>query len=422
MYCESVQLSIGGGLAGRKVLWIATALIALPLACLGCRESPNRTMGPRAEEATTSSPTPLSDARRRAIEQALGVDAGDFSAIVDPPAPAGDLRADIEGFTSLDACVERRRALDPLLGDALEAVGYDTFLRDACRVLDAAKTRDRKRCAAITASPLRLRCEATVAEVTANADACPWDVGGKPDRGRDPMCLAIASRDARLCVSAEDPFERATCSSIARGDDKACAALTSPLDRARCSRDALRWRSTATANAASTDALVTIGRLRVAPPKALGIPPLDEDMTVDISRGVVLREGFSGARIDIGSFDADSGFIASSPQAEVRLSLEIRIAAGGASVDRAELAVPSRPVLTSPPVGATLRVSVEKPGRARADTLWISVDGDVGDAGAAWHVHASLRTFVRDVVRPEDADRGARAIGTPELGQDLQLR
>jgi hypothetical protein len=63
---------------------------------------------------------------------------GGESASADPPALAGDLGADIEGFTTVDACVAAHAGVDPLVGDALEGIGYDTLLRDACRALEAA--------------------------------------------------------------------------------------------------------------------------------------------------------------------------------------------------------------------------------------------------------------------------------------------
>src|SRR5580658_9409690 len=102
-----------------------------------------------------------------------GADASDLSG-VDPPALTGDLASEVEGFTTVDACVDRHARVDPLVGDALEAIGYDTLFRDACRILEAAKAKDSKRCLAIETSPLRERCLATVAELAGEPDACPW--------------------------------------------------------------------------------------------------------------------------------------------------------------------------------------------------------------------------------------------------------
>src|SRR5262245_61419137 len=59
------------------------------------------------------------------IARALGKDAAAFTSPVDPAPPAGDLRADVERFTSLDDCVERHATIDPLVGDALQSIGYD---------------------------------------------------------------------------------------------------------------------------------------------------------------------------------------------------------------------------------------------------------------------------------------------------------
>jgi len=377
----------------------------------------------RHDEGPRAATHPAASAEsRETLQQVLGLDATRPPG-VDPPPPPGDFRQDVETFTSLDECVERRRSIDPLLGDALEAIGYDTFLVDACRVLEAAKSRDRRRCAAIAASPLRSRCEASVAQITGDADACPWDIPERPERGRDPTCVAVASGDPRLCGSAEDPLARAVCTSIAAGDDKVCAALPSSLDRARCSRDASRWRSAARANTAPAEAFAATGRLHLDPPKTLGISPLDQDVTVDVARGVVLNAGATGARFVIGAFDdAGSGFLGSSPHAPAKLSLEIRVAPGGAVVERAQVSAPSRPSVSTPPAHSTLRVAVEKAGKSRADPVWISVDGDIGDGSAPWHLHASLRTFVRDVVGPRDFDRSRGSSGAPELGQDGQLR
>ena len=151
--------------------------------------------------------------------------------------------------------------------------------------------------------------------------------------------------------------------------------------------------------------------------------PLDQDMTVDVARGVVLNAGATATRFVIGAFDdAESGFLASSPHAPAKLSLEIRVASGRASIERAQLSAPSRPSVSAPPAHSTLRVAVEKAGKSRADPVWISVDGDIGDESAPWHLHANLRTFVRDVVGPRDFDRSRGSSGTPELGQDGQLR
>src|ERR1700690_2472132 len=122
-----------------------------------------------------------------AIASALGIDAAALGvALVDPEKPAGDLAADLASFTSVEACMKQRTAsLDPLVGDAVDAIGYDTFLRDACRMLEAAKNKDAKKCELIDASSLRARCRTITAMVAADVESCPLKAPSKPELGRD---------------------------------------------------------------------------------------------------------------------------------------------------------------------------------------------------------------------------------------------
>ena len=171
----------------------------------------------------------------------LGVDAGEIEGVVDPPAPAGDFRAELAAFTTVDACVAQRGALDPAVGDALEAIGYDTLVRDACRMLEAAHAQDRKRCAGIDASSLRERCEALVAELAGDPDACPFQFPARPESGRDPVCIAVAVHDARFCAAAVGAPDRATCEATFALDDGPCKRL--PTLRADQARGAAATRS-----------------------------------------------------------------------------------------------------------------------------------------------------------------------------------
>ncbi len=169
-------------------------LVLTSLALAGCNRADEGRHGYEAE------PVPVAS-----VAKALGVDAASLEVAVDPPAAAGDLQAEIQGFGGIDACVEQKAHLDPLLGDALEAIGYDTFVRDACRVLDAAKAGDPARCDAIDASSLRRQCVSTVAVSKGDADACPWNIPSRPEDGRDTWCLAMAARDPRCAPQRTRP-------------------------------------------------------------------------------------------------------------------------------------------------------------------------------------------------------------------------
>jgi hypothetical protein len=374
------------------------------------------------------------------LARLLGVDAGELEAPVDPPAPPGDLKAEIEQFTTLDACAADRARLDPLLGDALEAIGYDTFLRDACRIIDAAKANDPAKCSAIDASALEAQCRATVAQVAASPDACPWEAPGRPARGRDARCVAVASRDIRLCAAARDGLERATCEATLGTDARRpCASLRARSEQARCARDAARWRGVAGGQAvpAPADAppVVPAGSLHVESLEAANAAnasgmaggPLDVDLRPDLEHGVTLVVDREGTRFVVGPLtDTGLDFVAPSPHVRGSLALELLVPAGthaapiAARVERAELVVPGRPPAATPGARSTLAAKVDKLAATRGAPLTVAVDGDISVSGSSWRVRAQATTFVRDVVKANDV-YGAGAAG-PRFGVDAGLR
>jgi hypothetical protein len=144
----------------RRTLIIAAAAL-MAIAC----DDKNPTVRP-APSVTPATPA--------SVAAALGIDAGGLVDTADPPAPAGDLKAELDRFVNVETCVKERANLDPLVGDALRAIGYDTFLRDACRLLEAAKDKKRETCDRIDSSALRTRCQSWVAMVAQTPDA--WRV------------------------------------------------------------------------------------------------------------------------------------------------------------------------------------------------------------------------------------------------------
>ena len=359
---------------------------------------------------------PGETAGKHTIANLLGIDAGELEAPVDPPAPAGDLKAEIDRFTTLDACALERASLDPLVGDALEAIGYDTFLRDACRMIDAAKANDASRCAAIDASSLEARCRATVAEVAGTPDACPWEASSRPTRGRDARCVAVAARDPRLCTAAADPLERATCEATLGLGDPSCAKLSTRTAQSRCLRDAARWHSIVAraGEDGHSRPLEVAGELHVErTDRAAAGESLDVDLSPNLARGVAILEQRGGARIALGPLtEAGLDFIAPSPHVRASLALEVFVTSGAhgagptARIERAELVVPGQSPLSTPGAQSTLVAKVEKLEAARAGVVAMVVDGDLSGAGSTWRVHAEATTFVRDVVRASDVYGG----------------
>jgi hypothetical protein len=359
-------------------------------------------------------------------------DAGDLEIKIDPPAPAGDLKAEIARFTTIDACVAERARVDPIVGDALEAIGYDTFLRDACRVVDAAKANDPARCAAIEASSLEARCRATVAEVSASPDACPWDAPRLRARGRDARCLAMASRDPRLCAGAADALDRATCEATLTHDRRSCAKLRTSGAQSRCARDADRWGGLldVTKETSSADArpFAVTGTLHLESATSPDVPsasnppatkpgPIDVDLAADLARGVTVVEQRDGTRITFGPLvEGGLDFIAPSPHTRATLALELFVpvsttkqraradagATSNARIDRVELLLPGRSPVSTPAAESTLVARVDRSGTTRGSPIAVEVHGNFGAGGSSWRIHAEATTFVRDIVTSSD--------------------
>jgi hypothetical protein len=329
--------------------------------------------------------------------------------------------------------VARRAQLDPLVGDALDAIGYDTLLRDACRILDAAKARDAKRCAAIDASSLRERCQSAVAEIVGAPESCPWRVDSKRALGRDPACIALALRDERLCAGVREPLGRVTCSAIVEHAPARCAALGRAGEKARCEREAARWESViaaASGGGGERPQLASAGKLTAT--VGDGAAPVVADLQAELNGGVVLVVGRIGTRLTLGaSSDFGSGHFPSSPTAKTTLSLEVLLPATGSKLPRFAsdgrkagtepevesfvLRLPGRPDLRAPPMPAKLLLVVTKLEPQRTGAVELSFDGDLSNAEGPWHVHVDVVTFVRDIVTPEALyDANARPFGSAQ--------
>jgi hypothetical protein len=379
------------------------AIILAALACSSCKDDPPRDPDP---------PAPMSAA---SIANALGADAATFIESTDPPAPAGDLKAEVDKFTTLEACVAERALSDPLVGDALEAIGYDTFLRDACRILESLKAKDVRKCAPIESSSLRARCESFVAMATGQPDRCPFEITASPNTGREPTCLAVASRDARLCAG-ETRARRPGCEALAAKDEKKCAPSATPREKKACERNLLRWRSTLTdalppgaGDAGAGVATRPAGRIEVR--GADGAPDPTSpvtDLTSDAERGVVLaREPTGAVRLRIGSLFALGAIprAVGTQQTTTRIGFELVLpkeAPGDAKIDQVELEIPGTIELTAATLRSTLKATVTELDATRGGKLRIVIDGSapttVGVPPRTSRVHLELTTFVRDIV------------------------
>lgn len=375
---------------------LVSLLALVPTACER-NEAPS---APPEPERQVTSPA--------AIARKLGVEAGTFEVPVDPAPPAGDLKTDMERFTTLEACVAEHTASDPLVGDALESIGYETFLRDACRVLEAAKTSSAEPCAVIDSSALRARCSETVAMLAATPEACPMALEARPMLGRGATCVAVASRDPRLCA-AEERSARATCEALASGDVERCGDKGHDSSKGRCRRAASRYKLALNAAAASAPDRAAKafpkahGTLKVTPKP--GAPPLELreiDLKSMLDRGVVVVVSNDGARAEIGEAQELSlTQYVPSPMAGLRVSATVTmgLAKGVApTVEHFELSVPGGATLVCPGARCKLAATSASMDRARGGALAVTIDGEVALGARAYDVHVEATTFVRDVV------------------------
>ncbi len=340
------------------------------------------------------------------VASALGVDAASLETPSDPPAPAGDLRAEIERFATIDACVKERAAIDPLIGDALEAIGYDTFVLDACRMLDAAKTKDVKRCAAIDASPLRARCETVVAIAMGDADTCPWLVSTRVQLGREATCLAVTTRDVRLCAALRS--EAPACEALVRRDEKRCDALPRETGRAHCRRDVKRFAALleSITDAAAPPATIAVsGKLELHALEGTQEPTAPNiDLADDFARGVVLLEQLDGVRFDVGDLrelHGSTGFFAPPPLARPHFGVTLFASRGIPTprVESTELGLPGVATLLTPAVHSTLKATIGKLDRARGGEVKLTIEGEIGAAPHGYRIKVEIVTFVRDIVK-----------------------
>jgi len=405
-------------------------------ACVaGCERNgpPTRGSAESSSRTDAADAAPRSPAAVAALERALALDAGALgnlgalghgADLADPAAlagAAGNLRAEVDQFKTLDDCVAEHAPRDAVVRDALEAVGYDTFVRDACRVLEAARSSDARRCDGIDASSLRLHCRATVAELAADPDACPWQDPADRQRGRDAACVAVAARSPRLCAGVDGDLARARCVAVARADARACDVLPSPADRARCVRAAERWHDVlASAGDRGSEPAMPApsGRLEVS---AAGGAVTIGDLASEVAHGVVVSEELGGVRLVVGSpGEPGAGFVAASPHVAPTLAFELVLpragsgggdggGAGAARVERAELVLPGHLPMPAPYGSSKLHATVSTLARERGGPAAVSIRGQIDGEGATWNVHADVSTFVRDVVRGRLADLPAAA-------------
>lgn len=345
-------------------------------------------------------PTPMAPT---AIAEKLKLDAGMLELPTDPVGPAGDLQGEAARFTTIDACVAEHAKLDALVGDAIRAIGYDTFLRDTCRGLEAIKQKDIKRCDSIEVSSLRVHCQNTYAMALGDPDACAFQNTLSKDRGRSPACVAVASRTLSLCASTETYVERASCEGLVLQESFRCKSLPS-MDRLRCEHDIERMRGfLATEKVDKTAPKVSSAILDLeAIHGSEAVSPAKSDFSKDLQRGVVLVSDGGQVVLTVGArLHSDGTFLVPSRATQARLSVTLTSGkeGAGAKVSHLEVDVPGRAMvsLEGDHCDCVLK-NVSIPG-SRGGDVRFELDGNVGSTPNAFKIHAVVKTFARDIVK-----------------------
>ncbi|MDF2695879.1 MAG: hypothetical protein K0S65_4262 [Labilithrix sp.] len=356
------------------------------------------------DEKKPSTP-PLEPAAPPMASELASLDAGVLGEPLDPPAPAGDLKEELDRFVNVDQCVADRAKLDPLVGDALGAIGYETFLRDACRLLEAAKDRKRETCDRIDSSALRSRCQSWVAMVAQTPDACPMQFEGIVTRGRNASCVAIAAKDPRLCAGEPRTVQRGTCEALVARDPAKCDAL-SPSQRGLCRREVTRWRSVLAPPLEGLDKLPTVrGKLAIRGASGTPDPPSTEvDLAQDFVRGVVVVTARERMRIELGTVvESEAARIAASPQKKARVGLALLLEPAKKDeprpiLQKLELELPGEAPIVSPPAVCDCKITTARASATRGSEVAIVLDGTVTSGSRSYKVTIDRTTFVRDVV------------------------
>jgi hypothetical protein len=376
----------------RRTLIIAAAAL-MAIAC----DDKNPTVRP-APSVTPATPA--------SVAAALGIDAGGLVDTADPPAPAGDLKAELDRFVNVETCVKERANLDPLVGDALRAIGYDTFLRDACRLLEAAKDKKRETCDRIDSSALRTRCQSWVAMVAQTPDACPLQFEGVVTRGRNMTCLAVAGKDPRLCSGEARTSLRATCEAMSNRDEARCDAL--PADAPACKREVTRWKALLATPLSGLPKLPAPRGTLVVKGEA-GTPDpatTNADLATELARGGVVVTARERARLELGMIgESETSRIAPSPNRRARLGIAVILEPPASPKDtpkplleRLELEIPGEATLVFPTARCDCKVTTARIDKTRGGEIALALQGIMTSGARSYKIDVDLTTFVRDVV------------------------
>ncbi|MFO0660450.1 MAG: hypothetical protein U0165_11555 [Polyangiaceae bacterium] len=339
--------------------------------------------------------------RPKPLPSSQGLSQEELAALLTPsaepadlPAPVGDLAHEIDSFTDVAACV-KRHTRDPLIGDGLEALGYDSFLTDLCRGVQAMKSRDVAPCQSSMSSAMKRNCMRQVAMIQGDAALCPIDEPRRRVLSHDRVCLAAARRDVRPCTALPQ-HERITCEALVAHDVARCG--TEP----HCLRFVHRYMSIvpAASGVAPYASRASVEIKTVDDSADAGVANETIELAADAAAGAVLIVRRDGLTLHFGALEA----VLRPPQAQGGLLLELptqpSLNTELTLSDRQALALLKLPSgldleLANKP---RVKVTIERLDREPNGVIKLKADVLMGPPGAARLARWTLDTWLRDVV------------------------
>lgn len=297
---------------------------------------------------------------------------------------------------------KRTTSMDPLVADGLGAIGYDTFLRDACRMLEAEKLQNALKCDGIDASSLRMKCRSQVAMIAGKADDCPMRSDAEARFGRDATCIAAALRSPAMCAG-ETRLRKSMCEALVLHDGKKCDAIVGS-DHDACTRDADRFKSVLTGDPKVGSVPKASGDLEIHGNGRDDPAETKVDLLTDIETGAVVMLGSKESRYDVGPIGfANVAAKSVAPQARTRFAITVHVSATGEGTwERLELGVPGGAIVTCDSTAkATCDLAFKQKSfdKTRGGAVDFTIEGTAGTAPQSYKIKAHVSTFVRDTVQ-----------------------
>lgn len=289
---------------------------------------------------------------------------------------------------TIEACATALSSRTPdEVSATLDDLAYDTVFRDACIATRAEADRSPSLCDDLSVTVLRDRCHERVAIASADPRSCPDARAGE---GREPLCLALARRDPRLCAAA-GTLERAVCEAVlVDGDDhpgRSCGRL--PVDlRPACIARSERLARLATGDRVEAEPIETSLTFRIdeTPEQRIG----SADRGARIVYEACIPMLVIGAERTPGlSLHGPGSLLLRIPLASPA-PLEADIGALGASL---ELSTPTLRDASVESGHASIPVLERELGGAIQGTFVAELRGNA----ALQHVEGAFTTFVRDM-------------------------